>query len=222
MSAWEMYIGATWVPGGQVRNTLAWELERLVLGQGAIELDPFLGQAHSVLADALGCLVSMDRPSDTPQYRRDAAFHARRTLDFSHYDTDAIFNIGLYHWHTGNLEEATRAMRRVFELDSNHVMVRLLAEVSPYSCAAASDAVLERAIALDRRLPANSPARWVTLNWIGKLHINRGEFDRALEAERDSLRQFKTPDSSLHYAAVPNREGRIREALDVFAAQRQS
>jgi TolB-like protein len=52
LSAWELYIQATWQPGA-ASSSLAWERERIALAERALELRPDFGQAHAVLAEKL-------------------------------------------------------------------------------------------------------------------------------------------------------------------------
>lgn len=219
LNAWELYVRATWVPG-EAKSTLAWEKERVALAHRALDLDPNLGQAHSVLADKLAYLANVDPFSDKPELREEAERHARRALELSPDDADVVFNVSIHYWHAGRLNAAMRATQRVLELDPNHVLVRLHQVAIPYTCARPPDEVLQFVIQHDAALVPDNPVRWVTLTWISLLHINRGEFAQALVAARESNAIFHTPDTLLRLAVILHRLGRTDDAVRLIEEQR--
>ncbi len=221
LTAWELYIQSTWVPGAAT-SSLAWEEQRIALAERALALRPDFGQAHSVLADKLAYLASIDPPFDTAQLRREAVSHAQRALELAPGDADVVFNVSVYYWHIGRLRQASDTTRRVLELDPNHALARMLASVVPFTCAAPPQEVLQKAVAYDTSLSPDNPIRWVTLNWIATLYMNNGNFQRAAEAGRRSRLIFSTPVSTLRHAAVLHELGRTDEALALVEGLRRN
>jgi tetratricopeptide (TPR) repeat protein len=218
-TAWQLFMQSTWMPG-ETLNSLAWEKERVALARRALEIDPNLGQAHSVLADKLAYLANVDPPSDTEEARAQAAQHARRASDLAPGDADAMFNISNYHWHTGHISEAVAAIQRTLELDPNHVLARFLVKAVPYGCSAAPQSVIDDLIAFDARLTSDNPVRSVTLTWISLLYLNNGDFVRAAEAGRRSERMFRTPNTVYRLAASLVQLGDKKAAVDLINQQR--
>ena len=221
LNAWELYIQSTWVPG-VATSSLAWEKQRIALAERALELRPDFGQAHSVLADKLAYLASVDPPSDTAEMRLRAVAHAQRALELAPGDADVMFNVSVYAWHIGRLPQAANMTRRVLELDPNHALARMLVDVLPFTCAAPPQDVLQKAVTYDASLSPDNPIRWVTLNWIATLYMNNGNFLRAAEAGRRSRLIFSTPDSTLRHAAVLHQLGRSDEALALVEGLRKN
>jgi TolB-like protein len=218
-TAWQLFIKSTWVPG-EAQNNLAWEKERVALATQAIRIAPDLGQAHSVLADKLAYLASVDPASDTDAARAEAADHARRSLEYAPSDPDVMFNITVYHWHAGHLKEAVEAAERTLELDPNHLLARLHVKVVPYTCAGAPPAVIDDLIAFDAAISPDNPIRWVTLHWVSLLYLNNGDFEKAAEAARRSYRIFRTPNTFYPLAAALVQLGDTKDAVDEIANQR--
>ncbi|GAB4361178.1 MAG: hypothetical protein Kow00114_15470 [Kiloniellaceae bacterium] len=220
LSAWELYLQATWVPGAAT-GSLAWEQERVALAERALALRPYFGQAHAVLAEKLAYLASVDPPSDTAALRRKAVFHAQQALELAPQDADVLFNVSQYYWHIGRLQQAADTNRRALELDPNHALARMLADTLPFTCAAPPQAVLQAAVTYDAALSPDNPIRWMTLDWIAALYMNNGNFQRAAEVGRRSRLIFSSPDSTLRHAAVLLRLERTDEALALVADLRR-
>lgn len=220
LGAWELYLQATWVPGSAT-SSLAWEKERIALAERALALRPDFGQAHSVLAEKLAYLASVDPPSDTAALRRKAVFHAQQALELAPQDADVLFNVSQYYWHIGRLSQAADTNRRALELDPNHALARMLADTLPFTCAAPPQDVLQRAVTYDAALSPDNPIRWMTLDWIATLYMNNGNFLRAAEVGRRSRLIFSGPGSTLRHAAVLLRLERTDEALALVADLRR-
>jgi TolB-like protein len=218
-TAWQLYMQSTWMPGG-ARNSLAWEKDRVALARRALEIDPNLGQADSVLADKLAYLANVDPPSDTEEARAEAAEHARRALDLAPGDADAIFNVSNYHWHAGHISEAAAATQRTLELDPNHVLARFLVKAVPYGCSAAPQSIIDDLIAFDTGLSSNNPVRSVTLTWISLLYLNNGDFVHAAAAGRRSEQMFPAPNTVYRLAASLVQLGERKAAVDLIDQQR--
>lgn len=221
LSAWELYLMATWAPGEAISN-LAWEKERVELALRSIELRPQFGQAHAVLADKLAYLAAVDPPSNSDAVIEKAKQHAHTASGLAPGDADVLFNLGIHHWHVGQSEQATRDMARVLELDPNHVLAKILVRVFPYTCTAPPDEILEEAVAYDAALASDNPVRWVTLTWLSMLHLNRGELELALAAEQRTHQIFQTPDTVVRMAALLNGLNRVEEAKALIAAQQRN
>jgi tetratricopeptide (TPR) repeat protein len=218
-TAWQLFMQSTWMPG-EALNSLAWEKERVALARRALDIDPNLGQADSVLADKLAYLANVDPPSDTKEAHAEAGEHARRALDLAAGDADAMFNISNYHWHAGHISEAVAAIQRTLELDPNHVLARFLVKAVPYGCSAAPQSVIDDLIGFDARLSSDNPVRSVTLTWISLLYLNNGDFVRAAEAGRRSERMFRTPNTVYRLAASLVQLGDKKSAVDLINQQR--
>jgi len=211
LSAQELFVLATWVPG-QARSTLAWEQERLRLARMAIEKDPDYGPAYSVLADKLSYLAEMDAQLDLPKAREEAKASLNKALDLAPGDANSMLNVGIAYWHLGENANGVRAMKRVLELDPNHGFAEMLAQVLPYTCTPPPQTVIDATAAFDQSLGRDNPVRWVSLTWLGMLHLNRGEYEQALDAEQHGYQIFHTPDTVMRQAVILNRLGRTNEA----------
>lgn len=220
-TAWQLYMQATWMPG-EALNSLAWEKERIDLATQALAIDPNLGQAHSVLADKLAYLASVDPPSDTEEARSAAAAHARRALELASDDADSVFNVSIHHWHTGRNDESIDAVQRTLELDPNHVLARFLVKAVPFGCAEAPQETIDELIAFDAAISADNPVRWVTLAWISTLYLNNGDLRRAEDAARRSDRIFRTPNTFYRLAAILVQLGDSKTAVEQIDRQREN
>lgn len=217
-TAWELYMQAIWVPG-EAANSLAWEKERVALAQKALKIEPNFGQAHSVLADKLAYLANVDPPSDTDELRTQAAYHARRALELAPGDADAVFNVSIYYWHSGQIDKSVLATKRTLELDPNHLMAQFLSKVVPYTCTAVPPQAIEDLIAFDSALSPDSPARWVTLQWLAILYLNNDDLTRAADAARRGEQIFRTPDTTDRLAAILVRLGNVDAGVKLFNQQ---
>lgn len=220
-TAWQLYMQSIWVPG-EARSSLAWEKERVALATRALELDPDLGQANSVLADKLSYLANVDPPSDTEEARTMAAVHARRALERAPADADVMFNISLYHWHGGRIKESLQATQRTLELDPHHVLARFLVKAIPYSCSEAPQDVINELVAFDAAMSADNPVRWVALTWISLLHLNNGDFVRAADAARRSDQIFRNPNTVYRLAAILVQLGEVNAAVEKIKQQQDN
>ncbi|KAB7610345.1 hypothetical protein F9L33_13655 [Amylibacter sp. SFDW26] len=221
LSPWELYLIATWIPG-EAKSTLEWEKERVDLARFALQLQPDFGQAHSVLADKLAYLASVDPPSDSAKALDEAAYHAQKAMETAPHDADVFFNLGIYQWHVGRIKKATMSMERVVELDPSHTMAKMLIEVMPYTCSPAPLSVIETTKAHDASLSPENPVRWVTLTWLTMLHLNRGELEQALITEQRTHQIFQTPDTIARMAVIMNQLGDLEGAKTLFASQKQN
>lgn len=221
LSAPQLFVLATWVPG-PAKSTLNWEKERVDLARMALKKDPEFGPAYSVLADKLAYLAAVDGPSDTEEAASEAKASAARALELSPRDVNALFNVAQYNWHSGQLDNSIALMKRVLELDPSHGFARFFSIVYPYSCSAAPDGVLDAAVEFDQSLGVDNPARWVTLTWLGWLHLNREEFTEALEAEEYSAQIFQIPYTIIRHAAILSLLDRTDEAVELLESQKSN
>ncbi len=221
LTAQQLTLMATWV-SGPATNALNWETERAELARLAISKDPNYGPAYSVLADKLSYLGSVDGPSDTQAASQEAAASRLKALELSPRDPNAMFNVAQSYWHSGNVLEAVRAMKRVLEIDPNRALARFFASAIPYTCKPAPDEALQTAIDFDASLSPDNPVRWVTLTWIGWLHFNRDEYEQALEAEKRSAQIFQIPYTVMRHAAILSKLGRNDEAAELLRSQKNN
>lgn len=215
----ELFLVATWFPGF-AENSLAWEQERVSLARRAIGADPKFGPAHSVLADKLSYLANVDARSDTEAANREAHEHASLAVALAPGDPAVLFNVALHYWHTGQLENAARAMKRVVELDPANTLADFMAEAIPYTCAAAPPETMQRLRQLDESFGADNPVRWVTLGWIARLKLNGDDLLGALDTAQRANQIFEAPDTFLLAAAILVQQDNRTEALKLIAKQR--
>ena len=215
LNPWELYLLSTWVPGSAL-STLEWEVQRRDLAKRAITLDPQLGQAHSVLADKLAYLSSVDENFHSSAAITDSRFHAAQALQLAPRDPRTLFNLALFHWHLGEIDFSIQMLERAIGLDQNDGFVGFLVQVFPYNCAAAPDEAMDAAIEYDRQLKSDNPIRWVTLTQIALLHLNRKEYELALAAATEAHAIFHSPDSLMRHAAILNAVGRPQDAIQLI------
>ena len=219
LSAAQLFVLATWVPG-PAKSTLEWEKERVDLARLAIRKDPNFGPAYSVLADKLAYLAAVDGPSNSQKALDEADESAQIAVGLNAGDPNTIFNVAQYNWHAGNLDDSIRLQNRVLELAPNHGFAGFFVNVLPFSCLPPPVRVLQEAIAFDQSLSADNPVRWVTLTWIGWLHMLRGELEQALEAEEKAAQIFQIPYTTIRRAAILNLMGESEKAAEVIMQQR--
>lgn len=219
LSAKQLFVLATWVPG-PAKNSLKWEKERIELARLSIQRFPDFGPAYSVLADKLAYLAAVDGPSDSNDALAEADISSLRALELSPGDANTVFNIAQSQWHSGAVKASIRSMNRVLELDPSHAFARFFSTVYPFTCIAAPDDVLDSALSFDQSLGPDNPIRWVTLTWLGWLHLNRSEFELALEAEQQAAQIFQIPYTVMRHAAILNQLNRVEEAAKIIAVQK--
>lgn len=215
LNPWELYLLSTWVPGSEL-STLEWELTRRDFAKRAVMLDPQLGQAHSVLADKLAYLSSVDADHHSESTVAAARYHAAQALQFASRDTNTFFNLGLHHWHLGEATEAVQMLERLVKMDPNNGFAAFFKGIWPYACDIAPDDVVKSAYDFDTQLGADNPIRWVTLTTLGLLLMNRGEFELALAAEQEAHAIFHSPDSVMRHAAILQALGRTNDAVQLI------
>ena len=218
-TAWELYLQATWTPGVAV-NSQVWELERAELARRALEQRPDFGAAHAVYADKLSYVASLVPAFDTPELRETIERHARRAMALAPDDSDAVFNIALQRWHSGDVAGASRLMQRVLDLDQSHPMAVFLAGPIPYTCSQTPEGVIEAMINYDQALSSDSPVRWLTLAWIAQAYLNNGDYELATEYAEQSGQIFRTPESAYRLAALLVRTGKPVRAKQVYEDQK--
>lgn len=219
LTAEQLFLMATWVPSPTTGNSLGWEENKIDLMQLALERDPDLGTAHSVMADKLAQLANFYPRYDTPETQAAVLNHIDLATRLEPFHPDVMFNIGQAHWHAGRISDSQAAMRRVVELDPGDDLARFLSEMIPYTCAVPPPQVIEDAVAFDAELSPDNPLRWITLNWIAWLKINTDENESALQSKEQASLIFETPYTFVGHALLLNRMGRSGEAAQVMQRQ---
>lgn len=221
LSAHQLFVMATWVSGPAV-SALDWEKERLALARMAAAKDPTFGPAYSVLSDKLAFLAGVDGTMNSDAALRESEQSWQRAMELAPLDANAVFNVALGQWHSGQIEASARTMERVVQLDPTHALASFNAMAYPYTCMVAPDAVMEDVLAFDRQLASDDPIRWITLTWASLLHMARGEYELALEAEVRAAQIFQSPYTTMRHAALLNIKNRPDEAHKLIESQRRN
>ena len=222
LSAQQLFLMATWVPNPTAANSLEWEEHKVELMQLALERDPNLGTAHSVMAEKLAQLANFYPHYDVPAVHDAVLSHIDLATRLEPFHPAVMFNIAQAHWHAGRIRDSHVAMRRVLDLDPGHDLARFLSDVIPYTCVVPPASVIEGAVRFDDTMSPNNPIRWITLNWIAWLKINGDDDAGALEAKEQASLIFDTPYSFVGHAMLLNKMGRPEEAAQVMQRQRLS
>lgn len=219
LSAPQLVLLATWA-SGPARSTLAGEKERITLARLAIKRNPNFGPAYSVLAEKLAFLATVDGASATEEAAIEAKNSAARVLELSAGDENALFNVALYYWFSGQANNSIAMMKRVTELNPSHGFANFFSMLIPYTCSAAPADVLNAAIEFDRSLGADNPARGVTMVSLSWLHLNRGELAEALEVAEYASQMYQNPHTLIQHAAILDQLGRSQEAAELLLSQK--
>jgi tetratricopeptide (TPR) repeat protein len=220
-SVWASFIRATWVSGNQV-TSLRWEEERIALAQQALQAKPDFGPAHSLLAQKLSYLFAVDPPHDTPIQRQQAAFHANRAMDLAAHDPDSVFNVGLYYWNVGRVEDSLVALRRTIELDPNHALAKALIAPIEYFCKQVPPDEIAKIAKLDAELSPDNPFRWVVHSYLGDAHADNNNWLEAERIARESRQMLVSPDTFLRLMLALQKNGKSTEAEVILAHQREN
>jgi tetratricopeptide (TPR) repeat protein len=221
LTAYQLFVMSTWVPGNAT-SSLSWEKERVRLARLALKKDPSYGPAHSVLADKLAYLSSVDGPSNTVMAINEAKSSALKAIELSPNDANSLFNVAQFYWHMGDVDASVHMMERVLEIDPNHTLANILIQFYPYSCTAASDSILKAVIEMDKSFETDNPVRWVIKTWISWLHLNRMEFELALEAEKRAAQIYNAPYAIIRHAVILNELEQPEKAAELIASRKQS
>lgn len=216
----ELFLLATWFPGF-AESSLKWETDRVQLAQRALLSVPNFGPAHSVLAEKIAYLASVNPPSDTDLNWSTARSHLRDALQFATDDPDAVFNIALHYWHAGSLEDSHRAIKRVLELQAGHPLASFMLKAIPFTCSSAPQETIEALTLFDLTLEPGNPIRWVTLGWIARLQFINANYSEALSFGQRANQVFTSPDTVFLVAASHIHLGNLSEANKTIVEQRK-
>jgi len=219
-SAVELFLISNWVPGTAV-SSLEWELERVSLARQALEADPDYGPAHSVLADKLAYLATIDPPSDTEALRTESAQHATMALSSAGQSADALFNMAIHKLHLGQIEQATLYASRTADLDPKNALARFFTKAMPYTCRPSSDEMLADFVDFHNGLNPRSPVRWITAHIIGRVELNRKNYAEAVQWGRQSEKIFQSPDTGYQLAAALVQINDVKAAQAIFDKQNE-
>jgi tetratricopeptide (TPR) repeat protein len=222
LSAQQLFILATWVPGRTIKNALDWEEDRIEMMEWSLARQPDLGTIHSVMADKMAHLANIYPRFDTPATAPAIQMHAASAIELAPLNPEAMFNVAQSHWHAGRIAESHAMMNRVLDLDPGNNLARFYSEVMPYTCALAPDSVINGAINFDASLSTNNPIRWITLSWIAALHANKGDYETALDYEQRAALIFEVPYTFMRRAMLMNKLGRPDTAANLIIRQREN
>lgn len=220
LNAWELYLLSTYTVGDRLA-TLQYEKERIVLAERALELEPNLGEAHAALAAKLSLLVVSDPSSDTAETRERARFHADRAEQLSSTNPDVLYILGLANGRLGRQEKSLQQMHRVLELDSGHILGRLVNAIGTTYCGTDPDKAIETIKDLDASLSPSNPVRWATLGVLARIYLVNGQYDLAYDAQVAAAQIGFNPEMALQHAAILNELGETQEAIAIVNSRRQ-
>lgn len=218
LSPVEAFILATWSPGREI-NSYAWQLERIELARRAIKSDPDYGPAYSVLADKLSLLANYIPDFDTAAHWQEASAAAQKASVLAPHSSEVAFNLALYHFHAGDLDDALNLTRRTLELAPRHTLARFWTFVLPYACDVAPAETIEALRRFDAELSPDNPVRWQTQVWLARLLFNNRDFAAAIEAAKQSMLIMPNLGAALFLAAALVHTGEVAEAKRVFESQ---
>jgi tetratricopeptide (TPR) repeat protein len=218
-NVWAAFIKSTWVSGNQV-TSLRWEEERIALAQQALRAKPDFGPAHSLLAQKLSYLFAVDPPHDTPKLRQQAAWHANRAMDLDAGDPDTVFNVGLYHWNVGQVEDSLVALRRAIELDPNHALAKALIGPIEHFCKPVPPEEIANIRQMDAGLSSDNPFRWVIHSYLGDAYAGSDDWQEAEKIARETKQMLVSPDTFLRLMLALQKNGKSTEAEVILAHQR--
>lgn len=210
----ELCILATWMPT-EWATSLDQERQRIRFAERALELDRNNGTAHSILADKIAYLATLDPPSDTAAALRRAGTHANRALALSARNPDALLNVILYYWHTGATSKLDLLAERARHLDAHHPILAIWSKIAPHVGTPGTDELISGLMNLNASLAETNPSRWMTQNWISSFLINRGDYSGAKEYGRKAYSIFLTPETGLRVAACLVQLGDADGAADI-------
>ena len=190
----DLFLLSTWFPGF-AESSLRWERERVVLARKAVAAEPNFGPAHSVIAEKLSYLASIDPPHDTAANWTEARSHLAKAVQFASDDPDAMFNTALFYWQAGEMDESLRVTRRVLDLSPSHPLALFTQLAIPHTCKAAPQDVADQLVTIDAQLGRDNPIRWVTLGWLARREINQGNWEKSLDYARRSNEVFSAPET---------------------------
>ncbi|MFN0192332.1 MAG: hypothetical protein ACKVP5_10205 [Aestuariivirga sp.] len=220
-SVWAAFIKATWVSANQV-TSLDWEKQRIVLAEEALRTKPGFGPAHSLLAQKLSYLMAVDPPYDTPEVRRRAALHASRAMDLDAADPDTVFNVGLYYWNVGRIEDSLIALRRSVELDPNHALAKALIDPIKHFCTEVPQQEIADIQRLDSEISPDNPFRWVAHTFLGDAHADNDDWQVAETIFRKATQMLVSPETFLRLTLALQKNGKSTEAEVILALQREN
>lgn len=220
-SAIELFLISNWVPGTAV-SSLAWELERVALAKQALLANPDYLPAHAVLADKLAYLATVDPPSDTEKNRNKSIWHASKVLSQANPKADSLYNIISHKLHLGQIEEAARLATRTYDLDPKNALASFYTRSMVFTCRAATDEQLAEFIEFHEALNRRNPSRWITAHTIGRIEMNRGNYERAVKWGRESEKIFQSLGSGLQLAAALVQTGDVRGARVIVEKQKRN
>jgi tetratricopeptide (TPR) repeat protein len=218
-SAWSLFVESTWAPTNEP-ITLDWEKKRIELAQAALAIDPEFGPAHSVLAQKFSAVGAVVPDFDTLAQQNDAAQHANQAILFAADDVDSLFNVAVYYWNIGNLEQANVLLKRVSDLDRSHLLARTLFNKLRYTCEAAPPNVIAEVQKTYDRLEPGNPGRWVLQSFLNSLHISAGNKVDARTQGISAYMSFNAPETFLRYAAALEIDGQREKARNVVQLQK--
>jgi|GEM_PF-1787607 len=220
LNAWELYLLSTYTAGDRLA-TLQYEKERIALAERALELEPNLGEAHAALAAKLSLLVVSDPSSDTDETRERARSHADRAEQLASANPDVLYILGLANSRLGRNEKSFQLINRVLELDSGHVLGRLVKAIGTSFCGTDPTEAINALNALDKSLSPGNPVRWATLGTLARVYLVDGQYRLAYDAQTAAAQIGFNPEMALQHAAILNELGQTEEAIAIVNSRRQ-
>ncbi len=214
MTAWELFMQSTWMPGAKALS-LEDEKNNLAKALRALELNPQYGKAHSVAADKIALLATVDPLSDTAELRAKAAYHMRQAASLGASDVDVLYNIATFHWHNGNTREFSNKLARILELEPNHFIAQFLINSLPYIKDTAPQHIIDEIVAYDADLASDNLTRWLSLTWISLLYFNNENYMQTEHYGRRAMEIYNTPETRNRLCAALVQLGQKEAAVKI-------
>ncbi len=221
LQPWELILLVTSVPGDEVRPTGPPHEDSYWLQRRALELDPDFAPAHALFAQLAGYHALFHPPANTSAAIARARRHATRALELAPYDSEVLYQLGLYYRFVGNRTRSEALLARVVELQPDHPLAKFDLVFVRGQCSDKAEASIAEIERMAASLSPSNAVRWVALAHLANLHLTRGDYAAARDAALRSRRIVPLTLTAMPLAAADAALDREDEARAVLAEHRR-
>lgn len=190
-SAWECYLRGTAlmvdVPVANREENAPLAIEEL---RRALELDPYLSEAHSGMARALWFSVAWSFSDDRQTVSQEALSYAHKAVVLDARNAESLGILGMIQAHLYMLPEGISALRRAVVLDPNKMHHKIWLGLALLSSGNLDAAVREFEIVQDAgKLESTIGTAWA---WLAMCRVFEGRYAEAEPLARDAVDNFFT------------------------------